>query len=141
MKIYYPIFELFLFLISLGRYNSKNEVTLTQTGLPDQIVKALVLQEAIFDITHTPAKYGTLIQDQHCYPCLEVFDYVSVVGMLIYFTGHTQLDIVFSVHQCARYNYFPKAIHEKSLKIFGRCLKKTRLKGMIFRPSRKLNID
>ena len=36
-----PIIELFLFLNSLFRKNSKNEVTLNQTGMTDRIVNAL----------------------------------------------------------------------------------------------------
>ena len=48
-----PIFELFLFLNSIVRDNSKKEVTLNQTGPTDQIVKAFGLQNNKCDNTHT----------------------------------------------------------------------------------------
>ena len=47
------------------RDNSNNEVTLTQIGLSDKIVKDLVLHEAKFDITHTTAKYVETFQSNH----------------------------------------------------------------------------
>ena len=50
--------------INIVIVNSKNKVTLTQTGLTDKIVKALGLQAAKCDSTHTPADYGKFPQDK-----------------------------------------------------------------------------
>ena len=56
-------------------------------------------------------------------------------------SGHSRPDIDFSVHQCARYNFFPEAIHERYLNRIGHYLKRTRSKLIILRPSRKFKTD
>ena len=46
--------------VGIVRDSTKNKITLAKTGLYDQIVKCLGLQEAKCDSTHTPSKYRTL---------------------------------------------------------------------------------
>ena len=45
------------------------------------------------------------------------------------------------MHQCARYTFFPKEIHDKALNIIDFFLKKIRLKEVVFCPITSLNID
>ena len=61
--------------------------------------------------------------------------------MLIYFAGNYSPEIAFAVHQWAWYTFCLKTIREKSFKIISCDQKKTILKGMDLRPSRKLKID
>ena len=63
------------------------------------------------------------------------FSYSSVVGMLLYLSGHSRPDIAFAVNCCARYMFCPKKSHELALKRIGRYLKATRDKGLILNPS------
>ena len=42
-------------------------------------------------------------------------------------------DIIFAVHQCAKYSIDPKQSYEESAKIIGRYLKKTKDKGLFFK--------
>ena len=56
--------------------------------------------------------------------------------MLMYLASSTRPDILFAVHQCAKYSSCPKRSHEEAVKRIGRYLKKTRLMGMIYKPDR-----
>ncbi len=59
------------------------------------------------------------------------FSYSSVVGMLLYLSGHTRPDITFAVNCCACY----KHSHELALKCIGHYLKQTSDRGMVMGPS------
>ena len=49
-----------------------------------------------------------------------------------YISGTTRPDILFAVHQCAKYSIDPKQSHEEAVKRIGRYLKKTKDKGLVF---------
>jgi hypothetical protein len=63
------------------------------------------------------------------------FSYSSVIGMLLYLSGHTRPDIAYAVNCCARYMFCPKHSHELALKRIGRYPKKTSDCGMLINPS------
>ena len=69
------------------------------------------------------------------------FSYASVVGMLLYLSGHTRPDIAYAVNCCAWYMFAPKHSHELALKRIGRYLKNTSERGMVIQPTRELNVD
>jgi hypothetical protein len=58
------------------------------------------------------------------------FSYSSVVGILLYLSGHTHPDITFAVNCCAQYMFCPKHLHEYALKCIGHYLKQTSDHGM-----------
>ena len=62
------------------------------------------------------------------------FRYSSVVGMLLYLSGHTHQDIAYAVNCCARYMFCPKHSYETALKRIGRYLKATWNRGLILDP-------
>ena len=51
-----------------------------------------------------------------------------------YLAVTTRPDILFAVHQCAKYIIYPKQSHEESVKRIGRCLKKEKDNGLVFTP-------
>ncbi len=60
----------------------------------------------------------------------------SVVGMLLYLSGHTCPNIYAYAVNCAPwYMFCPKKSHEEALKQIGRYLKATRNRGLIIKPS------
>jgi hypothetical protein len=69
------------------------------------------------------------------------FSYSSVVGMLLYLSGHSRPDIAYAVNCAARYMFCPRHSHETALKRIGRYLKATRNHGLILKPSDSLKID
>ena len=118
---------------------SDGSIELTQTGLIDRIISVLGLEGA--NTKATPANLGALGKDEDGPGCNATFSYPSVVGMLMYLTGHSRPDIGFAVHQCARYTHCPRHSHEEALKRIGRYLLGTRTRGLIIRPSASLKID
>ena len=69
------------------------------------------------------------------------FDYSSVVGMLMYLSSNSRPDIQYAVHQCARFNHFPKQSHEDAVCRICRYLQGTKEKGVRFKPSTSLTLD
>jgi Reverse transcriptase (RNA-dependent DNA polymerase) len=114
-------------------------IELLQTGLIDRIIDAMGLEGA--NPKATPAAIGALPKDADGSPCNEDFNYASVVGMLMYLSGHSRPELGFAVHQCARYTHCPKRSHEEALKHIGRYLLGTRNRGLILKPSRHLKVD
>ena len=57
-----------------------------------------------------------------------------MIGKINYLAVTTRPDIVFAVHQCAKYSVDPKQSHEEAVKRIGRYLKKTKDKGLVFTP-------
>ena len=85
---------------------------------------------------HTPSESKPLIKDLDGEPASGAFSYSSVVGMLLYLSGHTRPDIAFSVNCCARYMFSPRHLHELALKRLGRYLKQTSDRGMVMNVSK-----
>ena len=118
-----------------------NKTTLTQSGLTDRILTALGLDSKYSTARTTPAECAPLPRDCDGAPAVGSFNYASIVGMLLYLTGHSRPDCAFAVHQCARYTFEPKQSHEAALKRIGRYLKGTRSMGLIMDPTSDLTID
>ena len=76
-------------------------IELLQTGLIDRIIEALDLGDA--KATKTPAILGCLSSDEDRIGPQGVYDYRSVIGMLLYLSGHSRPDIHFAMIQCARF--------------------------------------
>ena len=111
-------------------------VTLMQTGLIDRILTVMYMEE--YNPKFTPADKVSLIKDEDGEPCREAWEYRSIVGLMLYLTGNTQPDIVYAVHQCARFSHNPKRYHEVGLKHITRYLKGIKYQGMILTPDSKI---
>jgi hypothetical protein len=120
---------------------SQDCLTLTQSGLIQRIISALGLHSPYSTSKDTPAERNPLPKDSNGTPADGIINYASVVGMLLYLSGHTRPDIAFAVHQCARYTFNPTERHVNALKRIGRYLKGTSDKGLIMRPSKHLHVD
>ena len=114
---------------------------LKQTGLIDRIVEALGLDQKMATPKWTPAEAKPLTKDEDGEMPQGSFNYSSVVGMLLYLSGHSRPDIAYAVNCCARYMFSPRLSHEKALKQIGRYLKATRNRGLVMKPTGKLNVD
>ena len=58
-----------------------------------------------------------------------------------YFAGTTRPDILFSVHQCAKYSIDPNKFHEEAVKRIGHYLKKTKDKSLVFTPDESNGLE
>ena len=90
----------------------------------------------------TPAEAAPLVQDNGGEKAHGDFSYSSVVGMLLYLSGHSRPDIAYAVNCAARYMFCPRHSHEKALKRLDCYLKATRKRGLVLNPtSDTLKID
>ena len=76
--------------IKISRDDQERTITLTQTDLIDQILDVMRLENS--NIKFTPADKVPLHKDECGSPCIENWNYISVVGMLLYFIymAHTE---------------------------------------------------
>ena len=114
-----------------------------QLGLIKRVIPTLGFAENETSTKRTPAESKPLTKDEDGEPAQESFSYASVVGMLLYLSGHTRPDLSYSVSQVARFMFAPKRSHELALKRIGRYLVGTADKGLILNPKNAtlLNID
>ena len=127
--------------VKLERDSSTGLLEMKQTGLIERVVEALGLDDGYARGKHTPAETKPLVKDADGAPAVEGFSYSSVVGMLLYLSGHTRPDIAYAVNCCARYMFCPMHSHELALKRIGRYLKATATRGMVINPTRELSLD
>jgi hypothetical protein len=116
-------------------------IEMKQTGLIKRVIEALGLDDGYVKGKHTPAESKPLVKDEDGEAASCGFSYASVVGMLLYLSGHTRPDIAYAVNCCARYMFAPKHSHELALKRIGRYLKNTSDRGMVIQPTRELTVD
>ncbi len=82
-----------------------------------------------------PTEQKPIVKDKNGEPPQETFNYASVIGMLLYLSGHTRPDLAYSFSQVARFMSNPKHSHEIAIKWIGRYLTGTKDKGMIIKPT------
>jgi hypothetical protein len=106
-----------------------------QEGLTLCIIEAMGLDVGTVTPKRIPAEAAPLVKDAEGALATGAFSYSSVVGMLLYLSGHTHPDIEYAVNCAARYMFCPKKTQEEALKQTGRYLKATRNRGLIIKPS------
>ncbi len=72
-----------------------------QTGLIKRVIKALGLDDGLVKGKYTPSESKSLVKNINSEAASGAFSYSSVVGMLLYLSGHILLDITFAVNCCA----------------------------------------
>ena len=113
--------------------NDDRSWTLSQPYLIDRITKALNLEQDI-KVHDTPA-FSLLTLDKDGDTFSSDWYYRSLIGMLTHLSSSTRPDIQFAVHQTSTFCDNPMASHAKAVKIIGRCLKRTKKKGIISNPN------
>lgn len=116
-------------------------IELLQTGLIDRILAVLDLDGERVATKATPALTETLGKDIDGPPRKDLWNYASVVGMMLYLASNSRPDIAFAVHQSARFTHCAKLVHEQAIKRIARYLKGTRDKGLRFQPTKDLSLE
>ena len=123
----------------LGVTLERDEITglleMKQTGLIQRVIEAVGMDDGNVKGKFTPSEANPLPKDADGEPASGMFSYSSVVGMLLYLSGHTRPDIAFAVNCCARYMFCPKRSHEMALKRLARYLKLTADRGLVLNPN------
>ena len=121
--------------VTMCQDKDTNLTEMKQTGLIDQIIEVLGLDDGIARGKYTPAKATPLVKDECGDEASGTFSYISVIGMLLYLSGHSCPDITYAVNYCARYMLCPKHSHEVVLKQICHYLKLTREYGLVMNPN------
>jgi hypothetical protein len=110
-------------------------IHLSQPHLIDQILEDLRLNKANVKARLTPAASSKLLtRHSDSKPFDNWFNYRSLIGKLNYLEKATRRDIVYAVHQCARFVSDPKKEHGDAVRWLGRYLLGTKDKVTIMRP-------
>ena len=116
-----------------------NHIEFTQPGLIDRILLLCGMENC--NTKATPADETPLGTNKNGAERVETWNYSSAVGMLLYLASNARPDIMFAVHQCARFTHCAKHSHEEGIKRICRYLQGTKDKGLIFTTSADLALD
>lgn len=97
-------------------------IELTQTGLIDKIIKTTQMEDC--NPNNLPVS-GPLGSDLKGPTMSESLNYRSIVGMILYLSTNTRVDIAFAVSQVARFSNDPRKLHASAIKSIIRYLKGT----------------
>ena len=109
--------------------NEKNNtIELKQPFLIQRIIEALKCNEHMTG-KETPVLSNNILHKDHDGPDRkQSWNYRSGISILNYLSASTRPDILFAVHQCARFFTCPKLIHEQAVKQIIRYLIKIKNK-------------
>ena len=88
-----------------------------------------------------PAAIVGLGKDEDGEPMDEPWNYKAIVGMLLYLSTNTRIDIAYAVSQIARFGVNPKKSHAKAVKQLLRYLQKTSSNGVVFKQGRSYSLE
>ena len=89
--------------VTLGCYEATGLMEMKQVGLNNCVLETLGLDDGMVKNKFTPYGSSPLVKDADGPTACGNFSYSSVVGMLLYLSVHTCLDISYAVNCCARY--------------------------------------
>jgi hypothetical protein len=110
-------------------------IALTQPQLIASILQDLNLQAPSTKGRSTPALSTVLLNKNREGASFDgSFHYRSVIGKLNYLEKSTRPELVYAVHQCARFCAEPRRSHAEAVKCIGRYLLATKGQGIILQP-------
>ena len=112
-----------------------NTIDLKQPFLIERIIDAIKCNPHLTGKDTPVLANNILHKDSDGPDRKQAWNYRSIIGMLNFLSASTRPDILFAVHQCARFSNYPKLIHEQAVKRIIMYLVKTKDKGI------KIKID
>jgi hypothetical protein len=110
---------------------------MSQTSLIDTVTESANIPKGQLKSTPAPAPATAILHaDKEGLERQESWNYPSIIGQLNYLAQNSRPDILFTVHQCARFSKEPKALHEKGVKQIIYYLQCTRDKPPITKPNK-----
>jgi hypothetical protein len=127
------------FLVIKLQRQVNNSFKLTQRGLIEKVLKAAEMFDC--NPNSTPTSTTPLSINADGAPFDKTWQHSSIVGMLIYLSTNTRIDITYAVSQVARFTHAPKKSHATGVKMILRYLKGTIDDGTILTLSGQLTYD
>ena len=128
--------------VKVSKDSTNGSITLTQPFLIQRIITALGSAVTNANTKRTPAQHKVILSKDEYGPARkQLWNYRSVIGMLNYLAASTRPDILFAVHQCARFSSDPKLCHEQGVKRIVRYLKGTLDQGLILTPDSSRSVE
>ena len=106
-----------------------------QTGVIQRDIEVVVLDYGMSQGKFTPSEAKTLVKDENGKPESRMFRYLSIVGMLLYLSGHTFPDFAFQMNSCSRYMFRPKLSHKLTYNRLDHYLNQTKYCGLVLNPN------
>ena len=97
-------------------HNDSGLQEMKQEGLVDLVIEAIGLDVGTVNGKSTPDEAKPLIKDTDGEVAHGYFSYSSVVGIMLYHSGHSRLDIAYAVNCAACYMFCQRHSHELALK-------------------------
>jgi ATP-binding cassette subfamily B (MDR/TAP) protein 1 len=117
-------------------------IYMTQPNQIEQILGDLRMLDESLKPRSTPAALSKVLKRHSQSPNFDgSFNYQSVIGKLNYLEKATRSNILFAVHQCARFLSDPKREHGEALRWLARYLKGIKDKGTILKPMTGNDLD
>ena len=126
-------------LIKFHRNLKSNTITMTQPGLVKKRTEATGM--TLFSPNKTPTAQTALGSDSKEPPMKENWKYSYVVGMMLYLSTNTRLDIAYVFSQVAQFTSNSKQSHVSAVNVIIRYLSATSDQGIIFTPTNVFKVD
>lgn len=89
----------------------------------------------------TPRSTSNVGIDKEGLKISETWDYVTIMGILMYIANSYRPNIVFFVHQCAKFTHIPRYIRALAIKRIMGYQNGTKKENNIFDPTNELRIN
>ena len=122
-------------------YKSDGTIHMTQPHLIQRILDLCGVKQSEVNQRDTPVSKPLLHEDLEGLERKHSWNYRSAVGMLGYLSGTSRAELAIAIHQCARFNNFPRLSHERAIIRIFRYLLSSPNKGMIYKPDRFLGLQ
>ena len=99
------------------------------------VIDAVGLDDCMNHGKYKPAESSLLVKYNNGKSASGTFSYRSVVGMLLYFSGHTRPDVAHTMNCCYRYMFCTKHLHQIELIRLGWYLNQIQDHGLVLNPN------
>ena len=125
--------------IKFNMNSQDNTITMTQPGLIQKVIEAAGLSDC--NPNRTPAAQVCLGSDEDGPPMKEKWSYPSFVGMLVYMSTNTRLDIAYAVSQVVHFGSNPMQSHASTIQDDCKVPYRNGRQGTISTPNDNIKIN
>ena len=121
------------------KHDQHPQLKLSHPGLTNNFLKEYHI--AHYNPIKTPCQTVALRIDYNIDPFSDCWEYVSIMGIIMFLSNNSSSDILYAVHQCTRFNLFPKFSWGDSDKHIISYLQGTKENDLIILPRKTFQVD